>query len=375
MTSDLDPPSPPTEPAPAPGWTLPAGAQPPAPQGWTPPQLAQPASGPKRRGIRWRWIVLAVVLVLVGSYWYQGWQQEQNYRAGHNAYLTTDCATAVGPLRRAADGEPGAKDSDVALKARAELEECEALLAADDLVTQGKHGDAVLAYRDIVTKYTRSPLNDAALASGQEAIASEPDTVATIGVCDALETLEAQQFIAEPSETLPLMLYACGQAYEAESVYDKALAVYARFRADYGDHALAGDVDAAYARATLAETEASGAGSLPLPEETGEGSGDAGVAKVIIRNDSPDALSMVFSGPDVRVEGLEACATCERFTGAGPEACPDKGPIGEYVVEPGTYDVVVKSGSGINVVPFRGTWTLKAGQEYASCFYIVTSAP
>jgi hypothetical protein len=316
-----------------------------------------------------------VVVVLAGSYFYQGWQQEQNYQAGHAAYLTADCATAIGPLRRAADGEPGSDDSDVALKARAELQECEGLLAADDLVTQGQHGDAVLAYSDIVTKYTRSPLKDAALANGQQAIASEPDAVATTGVCDALDTLEAQQFIAVPSDTLPPLLYACGRAYEADNVYDKALAAYSRFRTDFGDHPLAGEVDAAFARATLAETDASDVGALPRPPQTGEGSGDAGVAKVVIRNDSPDPLSMVFSGPDTRVEELEACATCVRFIGNEPAECPAQGPIGEYVVAPGTYEVVVKSGSGSSVVPFRGTWTLEAGQEYASCFYIVTTAP
>jgi predicted negative regulator of RcsB-dependent stress response len=330
-------------------------------------------SGGKRRGIRKRWIVLVVLVALGGLGLYLTWQQEQSYQAGHAAYLTADCATAVGPLRSAADG-PGSKDNDVALKAKSELQECEALLAADSLATQGKGGEAVLAFSDFTTKYPQSPLNTAALANGQQAIASAPDQVATLGVCDALDAIEAQGFIAAPTDTLPPLLYACGQAYEAEKEYGEALAAFARFRADYPDHGLAADVDAALARATLAETDASGAGSLPPPQQTGQGTGAAGVATIVIQNDSPDLLSMVFSGPDVRVEELKACAGCVNYTGTGPDTCPDLGPIGEYIVAPGTYEVVVKSGSGSDVIPFRGTWTLEAGEGYDSCFYIV-SAP
>lgn len=358
MTADVDPPSPP----------------PPTPSsvpGWTPPAPSQPASGGKRRGIRKRWIVLVVVVAFGGLGLFLTWQQEQNYQAGHAAYLTADCATAIGPLRSAADG-PGSNDTDAAMKAKAELQECDALLAADDLATKDKDGDAVLAYSEFVTKYPQGPLRDAALAKGQSTIARAPDQVATLGVCDALDALEAQQFITAPTDTLPPLLYACGQAFEANKEYAEALAAYARFRTDYPDHGLAADVDAAVARATLAETDESGAGSLPPPQQTGQGSGAAGVATIVIQNDSPDRLSMVFSGPDVRVEELESCAGCVKYTGTGPDACPDLGPIGEYVVTPGMYEVVVKSGSGSDVIPFRGTWTLEAGESYDSCFYIVS---
>jgi hypothetical protein len=53
-----------------------------------------------------------------------------------------------------------------------------------------------------------------------------------------------------------------------------------------------------------------------------------------------------------------------------PRTPPDQSPTAEYKVAPGVYEVVVKSGSGSNVLPFRGTWTLADGEVYASCFYI-----
>ena len=173
VTSNLDPPSQPTEPPPPLGWTPPGAQQPAPPQGWTPPSAPPPAGPAKPREIRRRWIVLAVVVAaLAGIGLFRNWQQEQAYQAGHTAYLAADCATAVGPLGRVAKGSSGSSGNDVELKARAELQECEALLHADDLAVQGKNADAVLAYSDIVTKYPRSPLKDAALAKGR--IETEP---------------------------------------------------------------------------------------------------------------------------------------------------------------------------------------------------------
>ena len=351
MTSPFDPSSPP----PAAPWSAP----PPVP------------ATPRRRGIRKRWVVAAVVVALVGVGGFQVWQREQTYQTGHAAYLAADCAAAVGPLRTVAEAESGSGASDVVLKATAELLECEAVMAADDLGTQGRPGEAVLAYSEFVVKFPRSPLKDLAVTNGRAAITADPDRVATTDVCDALDALEAQQLIATPAETLPPLLYACGQAYEADGEFADALATYAQFRDDYPEHALADDVDAAFARATLAETTTANPGDLPPPNAMGPG-GTAGLATIVIQNGSPDELNMVFSGPDVRVEEIEACTDCVKVFGVATDACEREGPMAEYVVSPGTYQVVVKSGSGSSVRPFRGTWTLEAGQEYASCFYIAT---
>jgi hypothetical protein len=313
-------------------------------------------------------VLAVVVAALAGIGLFRNWQQEQDYKAGHTAYLAADCATAVGPLGSVAKGSSGSSGNDVELKARPELQECDALLHADDLAVQGKSADAVLAYSDIVTKYPRSPLKDAALARGHELIATAPDKVATVSLCDALEALEAQGFVVGQPDPLPPLLFACGGAYEAADAHGDAVAIYARFRADYPDHDLAADVDIALARTTLAETE--NADPLP-PPGAGPGTGTAGVATIVIQNDSPDPLSMVFSGPDIRVEDLEACADCVKVPGAIHECRdPSQSPNAEYKVAPGVYEVVVKSGSGSNVTPFRGTWTLEDGEVYASCFYI-----
>ncbi|HWQ14038.1 MAG TPA: hypothetical protein VNL77_14655 [Roseiflexaceae bacterium] len=315
-------------------------------------------------------IVLGCVLI-GGFALYENWQQEQNYQTGHRAYAQADCAAAVEPLGKAARGEPGTRGNDVALQAQEELQECEALLAADERAGQ-QPADAVLGYSEVLTKYPESPLASVALTRGQELLASgAPADLATPPLCGALDTLTEQQLIAAPGETMPPLLYACGQAHEVEQAFADAVVFYDRFLSEYPEHELAGEVQAAFARATIADARASGAGELPPPQAVG--GGGSGPVTVVIQNDSPETLSLVFSGPEVRVEKLEACADCEKFTGDGPSACPEQGPVGRYVLAPGTYEVVVKAISSSGVTPFRGSWTLESGQEYSSCFYLVTS--
>jgi hypothetical protein len=337
-------------------------------------------AAPKKRG---PWLRLGIgclsVIVLgcvgIGAFaLYENWQQEQNYQAGHQAYLQADCAGAIDPLRKAASGDPGTRDSDVARKAEAELQECEALLEADALAEQKKPADAVLAYSALVTKYADSPLKETAITKGQKLFTQgESAALATAALCESVDDLAEQQFIAQPDEMLPSLLYACGQAYEDDQAFSEAVAAYSRFRRDYPDHELAKDVQQAFVRATIAEAEAVGAGALPAPQVVGASGAAGGRVTVVIQNDSPESLSMVFSGPEVRVEELEACTDCEKFVGDGPSACPEKGPVGRYELPPGTYDVVVKASSGRDVTPFRGSWPLEDGQEYSSCFYLVTS--
>jgi len=49
------------------------------------------------------------------------------------------------------------------------------------------------------------------------------------------------------------------------------------------------------------------------------------------------------------------------------------GPIGRYTLEPGQYDVVVESISDRGVTPGPSNWDLVSGDQYSSCFFIVTT--
>src|SRR6185503_12433993 len=145
---------------------------------------------------------------------------------------------------------------------------------------------------------------------------------------------------------------------------------YSRFRAEFPDHELADEVEAAFAVATLAEAEAGGAGELAPPPGSAGGAADKATVRIV--NDAPDPINIVFSGVDVRVEDIPPCPECERLT-EDPAECPNQGPLVEYEITPGTYTVVVKSGANILTTPFRGTWELEAGTIYEHCFYIVAT--
>ena len=82
--------------------------------------MTPPRPPAKRRGIRKRWIALAAVVGLGGVGAYGVWKKEQDYQAGHAAYLAGDCAYAVGLLSNAAEGSSGSSGNDTELKARAE---------------------------------------------------------------------------------------------------------------------------------------------------------------------------------------------------------------------------------------------------------------
>ena len=359
----------PMPPAPAPmAAAEPAPASPfeaaPGQPGWVPPAAAPPRKG----RFRLRWLVLGGIAVVAAVLGYQYWDQQQNYKAGHDAYLAADCSAAIVPLRKAADGS-----GDTATLAEAELQECQALLEASDLVAGGSLSQGLLAYREFLVKYGNGPLAAAALGGGRDAIADgAPEDVASVELCDALSSLEDKGFVAAADEAMPPLLYACGQAYEASSAYSDAITVLGRFLTSYPDHALTDSVKDAFARVTVADAKAAGAGSLPDPNHVGPSEAGGDLATVVIQNSSPESMGIVFSGPDTRVEKLEACPTCETYTDTGPAECPDAGPVGTYVVEPGSYEVVVTATSTSDVTPFHGTWTLSAGEEYSSCFYVVT---
>ena len=45
-------------------------------------------------------------------------------------------------------------------------------------------------------------------------------------------------------------------------------------------------------------------------------------------------------------------------------------PAYRYTLQPGEYEVLVRSVSDPTVNPFTGVWSLATGQAYSSCFYL-----
>ena len=336
------------------------------------------APKPKSRGRQIGCGILAVVALVcatcAGINFYQYTVQENNYEAGHAAYLEADCAKAL-PLYDLAinGGGLGGDSNEAAKKSVAEKAECQELQTAIDAQTGGEFGAAMAGYVNFLDTYQGTPLAPV-VRSQTETLFKESETMAgqaDLALCQQFDALRGQELVPAGEAALPPLLLACGQAHEDNDDPTSAIDLYSLLLNDYPDHPLVEDATTGLARASVAEAQAAGAGNIPAPQSVG-GSG-SGPAVVVIQNDSPEKLSIVFSGPEARIEELDACGSCTNYTGDGPEACPEQGPVGTYELPSGDYDVVVKSISDDGVTPFTGQWNLATGDEYYSCFFLVTT--
>ena len=112
-------------------------------------------------------------------------------------------------------------------------------------------------------------------------------------------------------------------------------------------------------------------GTLPQPGEMGNVDA-GGEVEVTILNDTPYQLTVLIGSPNSRTVTVEACPSCKVYSIVGPIFCQKEGrPTKTIRLVPGTSQVVAKV-SDPKVVPFYGTWELKANTAYFNCFYIVT---
>lgn len=316
-------------------------------------------------------VVLFVAAILFSAVRY--FLDQRTYNEAHQAYQQADCEAAIRSYDkllstfRLADFGQGYE-----ALAQQERIECQAFQDAAERQTSSDPGGAILAYNDFMHNYGDSPLTQEA-SNRVASVFTQTDaqTLATEGLCDQLESLEQGNLIPQKDSNLPGLLYACGQTYEATENYSGAVQVYERILNDYPGAVAGTEVEDALARAIVAEARAAGAGTIPAPQVSGTTEGGSTV--VIIQNDSPDRLRLVFSGPDSRIEEIEPCESCEKYSVVGPVYCPEKGPIGQYTLPPGQYDVVVQSVSDSGVTPWTGNWELISGDEYYSCFFITTT--
>lgn len=188
------------------------------------------------------------------------------------------------------------------------------------------------------------------------------------GYCDHVADFADEPI---PDNVMPLVYFGCGNSFVDRRQYSSAIEYYDGFLALFPNHRLANDVEEALASALLQEARNSGAGELVAPEASGIT--QAGSAVVIVRNDTPNELRIVFSGLQNIIERLGPCADCITYPDPGPLSCPEKGPVGTYTLLPGDYDVLVEVVNESGITPWVGNWALSDGYEYANCFYIVTS--
>jgi tetratricopeptide (TPR) repeat protein len=307
-------------------------------------------------------------------------QQDGNFSAALVAYADFVGTYDDSPLTQAARKKSTTLFEEVKPSALASNETCEKLdaLLVRELIPQldqnlppfylacgrvyetaNKQQDSFAMYEAFLTEYPNHSLAEEA----------EMLLLANPLACEKNESLKENDIIADRTDFMPRLYYGCGQAYKDEGAWDNAITIYENFLSEFPNHSLAPDVEEALAQSIVMQAKAAGAGEIPAPQSSG--STDSGITLVIIRNDSPEQLRIVFSGPESQVEELDSCSSCTHYTGTGPLYCPEQGPIGRYTLKPGQYDVVVEAISDSGTTPWTGTWDLLDGDEYYNCFFIV----
>ncbi len=229
------------------------------------------------------------------------------------------------------------------------------------LLAQGSTDDALNRIAVLVQNYPSSEM----AGKVRDTLSANSD------FCPLLPQMSANSVFNISSEMLPNLYVSCGRNYETANNYDQAVTMYQTFLDMFPEHASAAEVKKMLAAALVAQARASGSGTIEKPNTSG--SAPAGVARVVIQNDSPHDLKLVFSGTEALIEELPACAECQDYSMIGPMYCPEKGPIGTYDLAPGQYEVLVETTHEENIIPFTGTWDLEGGKEFYSCFFVVTS--
>jgi hypothetical protein len=317
-------------------------------------------------------LILACAVLGCGAFAYMVSQASGQFEEALAAMSSGDCDTAV-PLFTELLDNPFATEEDVKNPAQEHLTTCNQFTQLVEQQNSGDLAGAIIGYEEMVTERSSSPLLLTIENQAKTVFTAEPAQIANPTTCTRLDGFIERNWIANLDDTLPGLYQACGQAFTAVGDYTNAVIIYQRFVTAYPDHPVYNDVETALAKASVAEARAAGAGEIAAPLATGAGDG-SGPAIVIIQNDSREQISLVFSGPEARFESLSVCEECEDYVGTGPEFCPEIGPIGTYELPAGTYEVVVKSFSDEGVIPFTGTWDLAAGEEYYSCFFLITES-
>jgi hypothetical protein len=195
--------------------------------------------------------------------------------------------------------------------------------------------------------------------------------------CQSLEAIRTANLLSPAQGVLPQLYQTCGNQLMQAGKSGEAIAIYEQFMTYFQRHSLYQEVAMAYAKAAVQEAQALNPGSLPAPVRRGGPSmgPNGGNVTVQIRNNSPETMRVIISGATPKVEGIPPCPECQIYAAnSSPQDCPQLGPQASYVLQPGNYDVVIKSISSGSVVPFTGRWDLNFSGSYESCFFLSHSS-
>jgi hypothetical protein len=296
----------------------------------------------------------------------------QQYEQAMQAYRNADCNIAIDKFDRVINSTRLLNVGNYIPRAKQKKAECEYFQRAVNQQQHGKIEAAFSNYAILAKIYSDSALIEPARQQVAKLFQkANMNALATPDICKQLDPLGKQALIPD-SGTIPQLYLACGKTYEKSHQYGQAMMLYRQFLKENPTPTTQTQaMEQSLARATVANFSRQGAQEIKPPGLVGFTADGSTVVE--IQNSSPRTMKITFSGPTPKFEELAPCEDCEIHNYRGPEACPEKGPVGRYKLEPGQYQIAVEFIELPNEVidSSVGDWTLGEGSEYRRCQIIV----
>jgi hypothetical protein len=308
------------------------------------------------------------VLLSIGQHLLDQWR----YNNAMQAYRKAECNAAIDQLNPVIDAFRLFDVDNYVSQAQQKKAECERFQTAVDQQQKGKAETALMNYLILAKVYENSALLDPARQQILKLFQmSQTKPLATPKVCEQLENLMAKNLIPKLDTKVSQFYLSCGNSYETNQTYARAIGLYKRLLEQDLDHTQTQKLEAALARATVADIKQQGAKEIGPP--TRIANTEDGSTVVEIQNTSPRKMRIIFSGSTPKFEELEPCQDCKIYMYEGPGPCPRQGPKKRYTLAPGQYKIAVNFTEipGEIIESWVADWKLDEGAEYGACFVIV----
>jgi hypothetical protein len=315
-------------------------------------------------------VVLAGVMV-VGLGAYVGdrglkSRQRTDYRAGHAAYLRGDCERATPRLLKA---QVGWLDHAVSARAGDDLAGCRSLQAVRAKAAKAASpASAASMYITYLQGERDAQLAAVARRQARAVLTSVPlEQAITPELCLMLPIYHVLTLTrAEP--LAPAFLAACGKVQE-DSDPAAAFTAYDQLHTDFPASPQARSTIPALGRMAVRV-------ALPMSSEDwpalrpyqADGSLHAS-ARMVVQNNGTGPISMLFVGRTTRLAGVGGCSSCASESAKTRSQCPGRGRSFTVILPPGRYSIVRIDAAWLQGGPSKGTWNLKPGLEYRTCFH------
>jgi tetratricopeptide (TPR) repeat protein len=192
---------------------------------------------------KWALIVGVVITAYIGFGYFRN---QRNYMIGHQAWQQADCTTAIAAYDKVINRDVFNGIRWFVSEAEGEHAQCRQFQYALEAERSGNLVEALYSYNAFVNVNPTSPLNEA-VRQRATALFETADITALAAktTCASPGEFLANGLVPQPEVSMPILYHACGRLYTADESPYLAFAMYEALLAEYADHALAKEAEAA----------------------------------------------------------------------------------------------------------------------------------